>query len=149
MFEDLIIDGYRYSDLSFFLPSGLDQETRDSIEKGGAVAGLRLRDYVLDGGRLGIDIGESNEAPNTSETWYEAQCSTLPSEEQTDETIGTFTLKQHGIHNTVTQTQVLNLEELDNSHVLDRLRSAVIQLHAETFGPGPHKAPKRAAGPKP
>lgn len=143
MLENLIVKGYRYSDLNFFLPLSLSQEVRDSIDNAGALAGLRLRDYVLDGGRVGIDLGETNRSPDQPEFWYSAQCKTLPPEQQTDDTIGSITLNRHSSDGVVVQTQELNLEELDNSHILDRLRSAAIEFHTEIMGQGPH-----ATGPK-
>jgi len=65
----------------------------------------------------------------------------LPEEEHTEDSIGTLTIEQRTDDDTVVDRAVLVLEELDNGHVLDRLRGEAIALHVKTLGEGPHTAP--------
>lgn len=141
MFDDLIVSGYRYADLTFVLPESMDAAKFEDLFSEPALTGLKLRDYVLEGGRIGVEVGELNHVEGKPQYWYTAQASLLPSDQHTDDNIGTLTVEQRTPDQTIVATDVVTLDDLDNGHVLDHLRGAVLELHAKTLGPGPHEDP--------
>lgn len=64
----------------------------------------------------------------------------LAPSKQIDDRVGVFLLRQM-LGDQPIQTIELDLEELDTAHLLDRLTSETLHMHAQTCGPGPRAKP--------
>ena len=162
--SDLTIDGYRLDGLTWGVPES------DPALNGhtGPMNGLELRDYGLDGGEIQIELTPNNRGPDDPRYWYAAKCqlnadmtNTPPAtvldaadagrvdtqDDADDEdtlVIGVIRLKRMDRHDICVGERTLDLEELDNGHLLDRLAGEVLKWHAEDVGPGPWTTPRMA-----
>ena len=137
----LDVEGYDYNGLTFAIPGALLGNPGRKRTKGTANA-LELRDHGLAGGEIQLQLSETNRVPNDPGFYYAAKC--FMYEKETDQGhIGKMVLRrlteQHGL---VSETSV-ELDELDNSHLVDRLISEVLHWHAKACGPGPLAPPAK------
>lgn len=145
-FDNILVQGYRYADVS--LTAVLDQE--QTLPEGKRLDPLELREFGLDGGEIHINLLDGNRAANDQGVWYASKCVVDPKAQAKGGTgpnhrIGDLLIKQMGADYQEMRLVELDLEELDNSHLIDRIVSAVLRLHAETFGPGPYSANEKQA----
>lgn len=137
----LDVEGYDYKGLTFAIPGALLGKLGRKRTKGSANA-LELRDHGLAGGEIQLQLSDTNRVPNDPGFYYAAKC--FMYEKETDQGhTGKMVLRrlteQHGL---VSETFV-ELDELDNSHLVDRLISEVLRWHAQACGPGPLAPPKK------
>lgn len=136
--EDLEVKGYRYHDVEF---SAVSSKKGD---EGIVLDSLGLRDFGLSGGEIHLSLKSSNRTENDPGVWYAVRCTLKDIDKQTARNIGTLAIKQLMPDYRELKSVVKTLEELDNSHLLDRIISECLQLHAQKFGNGPHApSPKR------
>jgi len=141
MLPEIFVQGYAYNDVKFVLPSDIDPKDFKAIHEKPQLMGLRLRDYALKGGKIGLELGDTNRVAKDPGYWYGAVCEVFSLDKQTEDRIGTLTLTQRDKDGAVVNTTELALEDLDTSHLLDRLTSEALNFHANTVGPGPHQQP--------
>ncbi len=134
---DLNVRGYSYAGVTFWVTDSIPPKVLKAIRKGGPVSGLHLRDYALDGGEVHMLLSAENRQDSDPGYWYAAKCERWPEDRQTRKRIGTILLRQMGADDQLIQTRELALEDLDNGHLLDRLTSETLRMHADTFGTGP------------
>ena len=137
----LDVEGYDYGGLTFAIPGALLGKPGRKRAKGSANA-LELRDHGLAGGEIQLQLSDTNRVPNDPGFYYAAKC--FMYEKKTDQGhIGKMVLRrlteQHGL---VSETSV-ELDDLDNSHLVDRLISEVLRWHAQACGPGPLATPPK------
>lgn len=136
--DDLVVSGYRYNDVEFSAVSS------NKDDEGLVLDGLGLRDFGLGGGEIHLSLKPSNRTANDPGVWYAVRCTVKDADKQTDNNIGTLAIKQLMPDYTELKSVVKKLHELDSSHLLDRIVSECLQLHAKEFGNGPHaSSPKR------
>ena len=137
--NDLTIEGYRYNDVRLTAVVGPEHEGKE----GARLDPLALREFGLNGGEIHISLPESNRTADDPGVWYATKC-VVDSESLAqggtgpNHRIGELLIKQMGADDQEMLQVCLELEELDTSHLVDRLVSETLSLHAATFGPGPH-----------
>ena len=136
-FEDLTVQGYRYHDVAFVA-------VVDEATPGKKLNALELRDFGLDGGEIHLSLKDNNRAPEDAGVWYAIKCTRAEAKGENDP-IGTIAIKQLSADYQELKAVSLPLEELDNGHLIDRLISECLHIHADTFGPGPYAEPSTPA----
>lgn len=139
--DSLSVHGYRWSLVSF----GFVEPLRTEQQHPERVNGLELREHGLAGGELQMFLDPSNRGSNDAGVYYAALCTVdvVRQQQPEAETIGTIVVRRLADDGSLLGEVTLDLEPLDESHLLDRLRGETLTWHARDFGPGPW-APKTA-----
>lgn len=143
--SNIEIEGYDYDAVSFGYEEPIMGNGKKPLK---GLNGLQLRNHALAGGVVHVLIGESNRVPNDPGFFYAFKCKTLPDLKGDEDVIGTITIHRLTESYDVVSKRELDLEELDNSHLLDRIRGEILNWHAQTCGPGPAELAKAAQGPR-
>lgn len=128
--SDITVQGYRYNDVAFVAVVEDDQPEKK-------LNALELRDFGLGGGEIHLSLKDNNRVPGDEGVWYAIKCVRTQEMDDNDR-IGTIAIKQMAEDYKELRAISLPLDELDNSHLIDRLISECLHLHADTFGDGPH-----------
>lgn len=134
--DEIAVDGYRIGLVSLGYCEPLLPDGKGSKEK---VNGLALRDHGLAGGEIQMFLDPRNRAKNDPGYYYAAKCVVDPAKQEAcHDTIGIIHLRRLACDGTrVGEDLQLELEALDEAHLLDRLIGETLIWHARDCGPGP------------
>ena len=149
-FNHFLVQGYWY-DKTTLAYAG---EIRGFTGSDSDINSLVLRDHGLAGGEIQIRLNAENHVDNDEGCWYAFVCERDPAMEsakgrdgEVGSDIGRIRMRRMNDRYERLGEREAVLEELDNGHLIDRLRSEALHWHAETFGPGPFSAPVPARVP--
>lgn len=133
MLDTLEMEGYRLAELSFGFVGPLLGAIGKQDSK--AINGLELRDHGLAGGEIHVFLSCANRSPTDPGYWYAIKCD----HDQTADTevVGTIHIRRMNASGRKVDEMCCSLEELDRSHLLDRIQGEVLAWHARACGPGP------------
>lgn len=144
-FDRMTYHGYKLEGFTFACLAPLKGQSAPPKTKPHKISGLMVRDHGLAGGQIHMMLEPGNHRGEQPECWYAVRCDVNQEALQKGrQKIGFINLRRMSPDERPLADKKLVLEELDTSHLIDRLQGEVIKWHAKTYGPGPF-APAVAA----
>lgn len=133
MFDTIEVEGYRLSELSFgFVGPLLGTVGKEDPER---INGIELREHGLSGGEIQVFLSPANQTPANPGYWYAVKCD--HDETADTDVVGTIHIRRMDATGQKVAEMSCPLEELDRSHLLDRIQGEVLAWHAQACGLGP------------